>query len=242
MRVLSLLYGFGCYFVFFLTFLYMAAFLANVFVPKSIDSGVSQGMMPALWINLALILLFALQHSVMARGWFKNWITKIVPSTSERSTYVLFASIALIILFAAWQPLPGTIWKIENTMMRNVFWGLCGFGWLIVLLSTFFIDHFELFGLKQTWYGFIQKLMPQPEFKMIALYKLVRHPIYLGFLIALWSTPDLTVNHAVFAAGMTAYMFIGVCFEEKDLIKVFGQTYRNYQQKVPRIIPIWFKR
>lgn len=237
-RILALLYGVFSYSVFFVTFLYAIGFVGNLLVAKSIDSTTTTAFAPSLLINLGLLSIFAIQHSVMARPAFKRWWTQFVPPAIERSTYVLLSSLALILLFWLWQPMDGMVWQIENTAGRNALWGLFWAGWVLVLISTFLINHFDLFGLRQVYLYVKGKAYTYPGFKTPFLYKLVRHPIMLGFVIAFWATPDMSVGHLVFSVTTTAYILIALRFEEHDLLKFHGKAYEEYRQKVSMIIPL----
>lgn len=235
-RLALLLYSVFAYVVFFGVFLYLIAFVANIAVPRSIDIGPAASPIVALWIDLALIALFGLQHSVMARPAFKRWITRYVPPAIERSTFVLAASLVLVLLFWAWRPLPYTIWRAEGALATTLL-ALSALGWGTVLLSTFLINHFDLFGLRQAWLHFLQRPLTPLAFRTTLLYKLVRHPIMLGFLIAFWFTPHMTVGHLLFAAGMTVYILIGVRHEERDLVQALGSSYVKYRRETPAFIP-----
>jgi protein-S-isoprenylcysteine O-methyltransferase Ste14 len=236
-KAIALLYGLVCYLIFFVTFLYAIGFTGNFIVPKGIDSGVEGPFVLSIIINVALMGLFAVQHSVMARPGFKKWWTNYVPSPIERSTYVLLTSLALILLFHFWQPMTGTVWNITEPALRNVVWGIFAMGWGIVLLSTFMIGHFDLFGLQQVLFHKQGKKTPKPKFKEPGFYKLVRHPIMTGFIIAFWATPDMTMGHLLFAAVTTAYILIAIQLEERDLIALLGNAYINYRKRVPALIP-----
>src|ERR1700689_1133949 len=237
---IAFVYGIASYAVFFVTFIYAIGFVTGVIVPKTIDTGVIVPTSEALVVNLLLMSVFAIQHSVMARPQFKRWWTKFVPKSVERSTYVLFASLALVLLFWQWRPMPTVIWEITNPVIAMVILGLSLIGWLIVLTSTFLINHFELFGLHQVANNLTGHPMPAPRFRMPLYYKFVRHPIYLGFIIAFWAAPTMTLGHLLFAAVTTAYIFVGIFLEEHDLVELFGDDYRRYKERVSMLIP-WRK-
>jgi len=235
-RIAVFVYGVMCYGVFFATLLYAIGFLGNFGVPKSIDSGREGSIAGALAIDGALLALFALQHSIMARPWFKRAWTRIVPETAERSTYVLFSSAALLLMFWQWHPIGGVIWKIEGagaTMMLALY----GVGLMVVLLSTFLINHFDLFGLRQVYLYLVGRPYTPLEFHTPFFYRYVRHPLYLGWLITFWSAPVMTVAHLFFAVMTTAYIFVAIRFEEADLVHAHGDKYRRYRQEVPMIAP-----
>lgn len=237
-RVVVFLFGAVSYLVFLFTFLYAIGFVGNLLVPKSIDSGGEVSMPLALVINLVLLTIFALQHSVMARPGFKRVWTKIVPKPIERSVYVLLASLVLLLLFWQWRPMTGVVWNVENTVGRFVLLAIFAAGWAIVLLSTFMINHFDLFGLRQV-YLYSRDIKPgEMDFKTRAFYKFVRHPIMLGFIIAFWATPFMTVGHLLFAAVTTAYVLVAIQFEERDLVNAHGETYLAYKRKVGMLVPI----
>jgi protein-S-isoprenylcysteine O-methyltransferase Ste14 len=236
--IVSVLYGAIAYTLFLCTFLYAIAFVGDLPVPKTIDSGTAGPLLPTLIIDLLLLGLFAVQHSVMARPGFKRWWTRLVPWPVERTTYVLFACIALVMLFWLWQPMPQPVWSVASpggiAFMRAVSW----LGFALVLASTFMINHFELFGLRQVYARMRGYELPKPVFKAPFLYKRVRHPIYFGFLLAFWATPSMTAGHLLFALGTTGYILIGIYFEERDLIALFGDQYRRYREQVRMLLPI----
>lgn len=236
-KIIVFLYGIVCYAVFFLSFLYAIGFVGNLVVPKSIDSGTAGAIVPSLVVNLVLLALFAVQHSVMARPAFKRWWTRIVPVAAERSTYVLISSLLLFLLYFQWRPMTGVVWNIESGLGAGVITAIFWVGWLIVLLSTFMINHFDLFGLRQVYLNFRGDDYHDPKFTTRGLYKCVRHPIMLGFIIAFWATPQMTVGHLVFSIMTSAYIVVGVLFEENDLKNALGQDYEDYQGRVSMLIP-----
>lgn len=236
-RHLVFLYGVISYFIFFGVFLYLPGFLGNFLVPKSIDSPATGPFGEALLINTGLLVLFAIQHSVMARKPFKDFITKFIPKAAERSTYVLFSSIAVILLYWLWKPMGVAIWNVQGSVAEPILNGLMITGWLIVLVTTFLINHFDLFGLRQVWL-YWRKIEYKPlGFVTPGPYKVIRHPLYFGWLLMFWSTPVMTIAHLVFAIATTAYIFVAIIFEEKDLIREHGKKYINYRRSVPMIIP-----
>jgi protein-S-isoprenylcysteine O-methyltransferase Ste14 len=237
-KLAVLVYSSGCYLIFLATFLYLMGFVGSVLVPKGINEGPLIDWPLATLINCVLILLFGVQHSVMARKSFKNGLTAFIPAAAERSTYVLLSSLVLALLFWLWHPITYTVWSIETAWARALLTGLSWLGWGIVLLATLLISHFELFGLKQAIDRWRDAAQHAPTFRTPLLYKIVRHPLYLGFLIAFWATPDMTAGHLLFAVGLTAYIFIGAHIEEKDLVVLFGERYRQYQREVSMIVPV----
>ncbi len=235
-RTLFLLYAVACYLAFFVVFVYAVGFVANVGVPRSLDVGPATPLGKALAVDGALLLLFALQHSGMARSGFKRWWTRVVPKPIERSTYVLFASLALALLFWQWRPIGGVVWSVGG-VWRPVLLGVSLAGWGIVFISTWLTSHWDLFGLRQAW--LYMKGEPQSglELSMRGFYRMVRHPIYLGFTIAFWATPTMTVGHMVFAVGTLAYMLMAIQLEERDLLRIYGDAYQAYRQRVSMLFP-----
>ena len=239
-RMIAFLYGIIAYFVFFVTFLYAIGFVAGMVVPKTIDSGAVGPAMESAIVNLVLMSLFAVQHSVMARRQFKEWWTQYVPKSVERSTYVLFSSLALGLLLWQWRPIPTVVWQIDDPQIAMAVTGISLLGFLIVLTSTFLINHFELFGLHQVAKNLTGRSMPAPRFRTPLYYKFVRHPLYLGFIIAFWAAPTMTIGHLLFAAVTTAYIMVGILLEERDLVDLFGDDYRRYRERVSMLVP-WRK-
>lgn len=237
-KVLHFLYGLLAYAVFVGSFTYAIGFVGDLLVPKSIDSGATGALRTALLIDTAVLLLFALQHSGMARQAFKKWWTRFVPWPIERSTYVLFSSIALILLFVLWRPIPEVVWNVEHEAARAVLWTLFGLGWSIVFIATFMIGHGDLFGVRQVWRQLRGQKSPEDRFRVPGLYRVVRHPIMMGFLIAFWATPTMTVGHLLFAGATTGYILVAVQLEERDLVERFGDLYREYRRQVPAFFPL----
>jgi protein-S-isoprenylcysteine O-methyltransferase Ste14 len=239
-RFIAFLYGLASYVVFFVTILYAIGFVSGLVVPKTIDTGTVVPLAEALVVNLLLMSVFAIQHSVMARKPFKRWWTRFVPASVERSTYVLFASLALILLFWQWRPIPALVWQIADPQIAMAVTGLSLAGWVIVFTSTFLINHFELFGLHQVANNLAGRSMPLPRFRTPLYYQFVRHPIYLGFIIAFWAAPTMTTGRMLFAAVTTAYIVVGILLEERDLVDLFGDEYRRYKDRVSMLVP-WRK-
>ena len=240
-RLAVLLYGVVSYSVFFGTFLYLIGFVGNLFVPKSVDGTPAVPLVQAILINTGLILLFGLQHSIMARQGFKRWWTKFVPRPIERSTYLLFTCAALAIMFVFWQPMGGVVWTIENGFVKGILFAAFALGWVIVLVSSFLINHFDLFGLRQTWLYFRGQPYTHLNFSTPFLYQFVRHPLYFGLILGFWSAPVMTVTHLFFALTLTIYIVSAVRLEEKDLVAFHGERYRAYRRAVPLLIPALFR-
>ena len=236
-RMLVFVYGLACYGMFIATFLYAIGFLGNFGVPKTIDSGHEGGLLEALAIDAALLAIFALQHSIMARAGFKRAWTRIVPPAAERSTYVLFSSLALLVMFWQWRPIGGVLWNAGEGVARTVILGIYAAGLLIILLSTFLINHFDLFGLRQVYLYLTRREYTHLEFRTPFFYRYVRHPLYVGWLLTFWAAPVMTVAHFFFAVMTTAYIFVAIRFEEADLIALHGKKYQRYREQVPMIIP-----
>jgi methanethiol S-methyltransferase len=237
-RLPIMFFSVAAYAIFFATFLYLIAFVGDLpWVPVTVSGGGEAGPAgTAMAINLLLIALFGLQHSGMARRAFKRWWTGIVPPAAERSIYVLVSSITLIVLFAAWRPMPAVIWSVQG-VAAALLWALFAAGWAILLLSTFLLNHFELFGLQQAWQNLRNRTAADPQFRTPFFYRLVRHPLYTGFLIAFWAAPVMTVSRMVFAAGMTAFVLVAIRLEERDLVAFFGDRYRDYRRQVGMLLP-----
>jgi methanethiol S-methyltransferase len=237
-RVSIFLYGVVCYAAFFATFLYAIGFIGNFAVPATLDGIPAVSTGKAVAIDMLLLSIFALQHSIMARPFFKRWFTRFIPEAAERSTYVLLSSLALIALFIFWQPLGGMVWNVQDPAARGVLYGCFAFGWLLVLVSTFLINHFDLFGLRQVWLQLVGKPYTHLKFGTPGPYRLVRHPLYLGWLFCFWATPTMTGTHLLFAFVTTAYILVAIQFEETDLVESLGEDYRRYRERVPMILPL----
>ncbi len=238
MRILALLFGTLCYFVFLVTFLYQIGFVAGVVVPKTIDDGAVVSQFQAIAINVVLLGLFAIQHTIMARLAFKRWWTSIIPEPIERSLFVLLSSLLLLLMNWQWQPLPDFVWQIDNMFGRTILYAFAAAGWGLVLYATFLINHFDLFGLRQVWLYFNKIEYTAVKFKETALYRSMRHPLMFGFIIAFWATPDMTQGHLLFAIVTTVYILIAIQVEERSLIALHGDEYRSYQERVSMIIPM----
>ncbi|HTS90888.1 MAG TPA: isoprenylcysteine carboxylmethyltransferase family protein [Stellaceae bacterium] len=237
-RFLGVLYGFGAYCLFVGTLLYAVGFVGNLRVPKSIDSGMPGPIVESIVVDLLLLGLFAIQHSAMARPAFKRWWTRLVPPALERSTYVLLASLVLLLLFWQWRSIPDLVWNVENPVAAAVLSAIPWVGWVMLFFSTCLISHFELFGLSQVVARFLGRELPPSSFRTPALYRYVRHPIYLSFLLAFWATPTMTVGHLLFAAASTGYILIAIQLEERDLVVLFGDRYRRYKRQVGMLLPL----
>jgi len=236
-KSIALTYGIAAYLLFLVVFLYLIGFVGNWLVPKSIDSGTEGHWILSLLIDAVLLGVFALQHSIMARPGFKRRWTQMVPEPIERSTYVLLSSLALALLFWQWRPLQGVVWEVKNSAGTLVLWGLFGLGWLIVATSTFLISHFDLFGLRQVFFNLRSEKYSHPSFRIVGLYKLVRHPIMLGFVVAFWAAPRMSVGHLVFSAATTIYILIALQLEERDLVTYHGDAYIQYKKRVRMLLP-----
>ena len=238
-RVFSFAYGVACYVLFLLTFLYAVGFVADFGVPKAIDSGAPANALVAVGIDALLLGLFALQHSGMARRGFKRRLARVVPRSVERSTYVLASSLVLLLLFWQWRPLPGPAWRVEDAAGADLLWALCALGWGTVLVGTFMINHAHLFGLSQVWARLGGHEAPEPRFQTLWLYRFIRHPLMVGFIVAFWATPLMSFGHLLFAGAATGYILVGtLAFEERDLERYLGEPYRRYRQEVPAFIPL----
>lgn len=241
-RVLFFVYGVASYLTFLATFLYAMAFVGGFVVPRRLDGPLEGSLPAALAIDCALLTIFAVQHSIMARRWFKEWWTQIIPWTIERSTYVLCASLALLLLFWQWRPIGIEVWSVDNATARAVLWTLFAAGWGTVLIVTFLINHFDLFGLRQVWLPLIGRPYTKVSFRTPLPYRFVRHPLYFGFLLAFWMTPTMTLAHLVFALATTAYIVLAIQFEERDLVSEHGAAYEEYRRRVPMLLPVRGRR
>ena len=237
-RVLIFVYGVVSYLIFFGAFLYAIVFVGNLFVPKSVDTGETTAFGTALVINAVLLGIFAVQHSLMARPAYKQWVTRIIPEAAERSTYVLLSSLALILLFWQWRPMNDIVWSVNNTAGRYTLWAVFFLGWGLVLVGTTLINHFDLFGLRQVYLNLKGEEYTNLGFGRPFLYKIIRHPIMLGFIIAFWATPLMSVGHLVFAIATTLYILIGIMLEERDMAAAHGESYKQYRREVSMLIPI----
>jgi protein-S-isoprenylcysteine O-methyltransferase Ste14 len=235
-------YGLACYFIFFGTFVYLAGFVEGLVVPRDINDGAKSPLEIAIATNLGLIGLFAVQHTIMSRPGFKRWFTSIVPVAAERSTFVLVTSLIFILMFWQWRAMPEVVWEVADSSARTALLAISLGGWVLALYSSFLIDHFDLFGLRQVWLHFRGKAYTHPEFRQPMLYRMVRNPLMLGFLIAFWAAPTMTQGRLLFAAAMTGYILIGIRFEERDLLKLLGEGYEQYRARTPMLIPMPWKR
>jgi protein-S-isoprenylcysteine O-methyltransferase Ste14 len=236
-RVSIFAFGVASYATFFATFLYAIGFVGNFGVPRTIDGPLQGSLVAAILINLGLLGLFAVQHSVMARQGFKRWLTRFVPEPAERSVYVLASSAALLLLFWQWQPMGGVVWNFESNAARVLAYGIFALGWATILFCTFLINHFDLFGLRQVWLALLDRPYTPVRFTTPSLYRLVRHPLYVGWMLAFWATPTMTATHLLFAVATTAYILIAIQFEERDLVRAHGESYLAYRRRVPMLIP-----
>lgn len=236
-RVVAFVYGTLCYLLFLATFLYGVAFLGNFGLDRTIDGAATVTFGHALLVNAVLLGLFAVQHSVMARPAFKQWWTRFIPKPVERSTYVLFSSLALLLLFYVWEPMGGMIWDAQDPISRGVLYSLFAGGWLLVLVTTFLINHFDLFGMRQVWLYLQGQPYTPLKFATPGLYRYMRHPLYVGWLLTFWATPTMTAAHLVFSIATTVYILIAIQFEERDLVTVHGSAYDEYRKQVPMLVP-----
>jgi len=236
-KVLSFVYGLVNWVGFLGIFMYMIGFLGEFLVPKTVNSGIEGPMGQAILINLLLIALFGIHHSIAARPGFKKWVTQHCPQHLERSTYVLISNVFMILILWQWQPITQVVWHVDSPLGRTILYSLFGFGWFLVVLSSFLINHFDLFGIRQVYLNLVGKEYTSVPFKLTFLYKIVRNPLMLGWYLAFWSTPHMTVGHFVFASGLSAYGFIGILCEEKDHAEFLGEQYKEYKEKTPMVLP-----
>lgn len=241
-RIVFFAYGTLCYGLFLAVFVYAVGFLANTVVPRTVNSGPEAPTPLAMTVNLALLALFGIQHSIMARPTFKRWWTRIVPEPIERSTYVLATNIVLALLFWQWRPITGVVWNIESGPIRNAVWGLFALGWALVFVATLLLNHFELFGMRQVTLYLLGRPHTHLPFKVPMLYRHVRHPLYVGWIATFWATPTMTVGHLLFSAAMTLYILIAIRLEERNLLDIHGEQYRSYRASVPMLIPLPIRR
>jgi protein-S-isoprenylcysteine O-methyltransferase Ste14 len=239
-RIFVFSYGTLAYAICLGVFAYAVGFIGNFAVPKAMDSGREVPLAQALIVNALLLGFFAIQHSVMARSWFKRWLTRMIPAAAERSTYVLLSSLALILLFWQWQPMGGTIWNVQNPVARAVLYGLYAVGWIQVLVTTFLINHFDLFGMRQVYLHLLGRELTPLKFVTPGPYEVIRHPLYVGWLLVFWATPTMTLAHLLFAVLTTSYILVAIQFEERDLVRHHGQAYAEYRKRVPKLIPRLF--
>ena len=236
-RTAVLFYGTVAYAAFFVVLVYFIGFVTDLFVPVSVNRGAATGVLFASLVDLGLIAAFAVQHTIMARPGFKRWITQYIPEAAERSTFVLIASLILGALCLFWQPIPAIVWQVESPLGAGMLWAICGAGWLLLFVSSYMIDHYDLFGLRQVWLQFVERPYTQAEFVTRGAYKYVRHPLMLGVLMGVWAIPVMTAGHLLLAVGFTVYILIGTWYEERDLVKFLGKKYQAYQKGVPKLIP-----
>ncbi|HEY8709472.1 MAG TPA: NnrU family protein [Burkholderiaceae bacterium] len=245
-RLIAFIYGVGCYLFFLAVFVYLVAFVADVpvpgLVPKTVSHGASSGAGDAIVLNILLMLLFGLQHSIMARSSFKKVIQQAIPPHIERSTYVLVSSLALVLLMWQWQPIDGMVWQFDATFAKYLLWGLFCLGWALIFVATFLTDHFDLFGLRQVYLFLVRRTYGPVEFTRALLYKVVRHPMMLGILISFWAAPTMTLSHMLFSIGMSIYVFIGIHFEERALLRYLGDDYAQWRSGTPMVLPAWPRR
>lgn len=236
-RLLTIGYGIASYLVFVVAFLYAIGFVGNFVVPRTVDSGIDAPVAEAVIVNLLLLSVFAVQHSVMARPAFKRWWTRIIPQAIERSTYVLLSSLALFLVYWQWRTMPAVVWDVESTVGRVILWALFWAGWATVFASTFMISHFDLFGLRQVWLNWRERPYEEPGFRTVMLYRVIRHPIMAGFIVAFWAIPTMTAGHLLFAAVTTAYILVAIQLEERDLVAGLGDQYLDYRRRVAMLAP-----